>query len=141
MKTAHLIGIVLALVGHVSAWGQVGHQTIGYIAMEFLAPNAAAFVKKTIPAKYNHNLGPAAPWADSVRYLSEFSWSAAFHFMDANGERYLVIFCKSLLISILPIDDPLGGSCSVDQSRDCGSAGCLSMLSPCDHRSKTAYRS
>ncbi|KIM84327.1 hypothetical protein PILCRDRAFT_6576 [Piloderma croceum F 1598] len=107
MKTAHLAGITLALVGRVSAWGQVGHETIGYIAMEFLATNAAAFVKTTIPAKYNNSLGPAAPWADTVRSLSEFKWSAPFHFIDAN-------------------DDPLGGSCSVEESRDCGNTGCLS---------------
>jgi hypothetical protein len=37
--------------------------------MEFLATEAAAFVKKTIPAKYNNSLGPAAPWADDVRSL------------------------------------------------------------------------
>jgi len=107
MKLFYLAGTSLALVGCVSAWGAVGHQTIGYIAMEFLAPNAAAFVKNTIPASFDHSLGPAAPWADDVRSLSSFSWSAPFHFIDAN-------------------DDPKGGSCSVDEARDCGSKGCLS---------------
>jgi hypothetical protein len=88
MKTACLASITLALVGRVAAWGAAGHQAVGYIAMKFLAPDAAAFVKNTIPAKYNHSLGPAATWADDVRHLSLFSWSAPFHFIDAEGEQY-----------------------------------------------------
>ena len=91
MRTTYLASLTLALVGHVAAWGQIGHETVGYIAMEFLGPKTAAFVNKTIPAKYNHSLGPAAPWADSVRHLSEFAWSAPFHFIDANGKQYLVV--------------------------------------------------
>ena len=43
-------------------------------------------------------------WADSYRYTSAGSWSAPLHFIDAN-------------------DNP-PSSCSVDYSRDCGSAGC-----------------
>jgi hypothetical protein len=88
---AYLIGITLSLVGHVAAWGAVGHQTVGYIAMEFLNADAAAFVQSTIPAKYSNSLGPAATWADDVRHLSEFSWSAPFHFIDANGEQNRVL--------------------------------------------------
>ena|SRR6267154_438612 len=85
MKSTYLVGVTLALVGKVVAWGAVGHEAVGYIAMEFLAPKAAAFVKQTIPAKYNNSLGPAATWADSVKYLSGFHWSPPFHFIDANG--------------------------------------------------------
>jgi hypothetical protein len=125
MKTPYLAAVILAFAGHVAAWGQVGHETVGYIAMEFLATKAAAFVKNTIPAKYNNSLGPAAPWADTVRYLSEFHWSAPFHFIDANGDQHSVTCCNKLLISKLCIDNPLGGSCSVEESRDCGSTGCL----------------
>jgi len=106
MKAVCIVGGTLALVGRVAAWGLVGHEAVGYIGMEFLAPHAADFVKNTIPAKYSHSLGPAAPWADDVRHMSSFSWSAPFHFIDAN-------------------DDPLGGSCSVNEPRDCGPTGCL----------------
>jgi len=38
--------------------------------------------------------------------LKAFSWSAPFHFFDAN-------------------DDPKGGSCFVDLSHDCGNKGCI----------------
>jgi hypothetical protein len=86
MRIARLAGLTLALVGKVTAWGAVGHQTVGYIAMEFLTNEAATFVAQTIPAKYNNSLGPAAVWADEVRALSGFRWSAPFHFVDANGK-------------------------------------------------------
>jgi hypothetical protein len=88
MKFAYsLICSTLVFLGRVAAWGEIGHEAVGYIAMEFLAPNAAAFVTNTIPAKYNNNLGPAAPWADDVRHLRSFSWSAPFHFFDSNGKH------------------------------------------------------
>jgi hypothetical protein len=98
--------------------------------MEFLAPNAAAFVKNTIPASFDHSLGPAAPWADDVRSLSSFSWSAPFHFIDANGKPILHIsFYATFLTFDVYLDDPKGGSCSVDEARDCGSKGCLCEIS------------
>lgn len=99
MKTACLVGLTLALVGRVAAWGAVGHEAVGYIAMEFLSTKAAAFVKQTIPAKYNNSLGPAAPWADDVRSLSGFSWSAPFHYIDANGDPRSVVTISHILLT------------------------------------------
>jgi hypothetical protein len=96
MKTACLVGLTLALVGRVAAWGAVGHEAVGYIAMEFLSTKAAAFVKQTIPAKYNNSLGPAAPWADGVRHLPGFIWTEPFHFLDANGEEYPTITLSNI---------------------------------------------
>lgn len=123
MKTTYLAGVILTLVGRVAAWGAVGHETVGYIAMEFLGEKTAAFVKKTISDTYDNNLGPAAPWADSVRYLSEFTFSAPFHYIDANGELFYSFL--SPLLTFNGPDDPKGGSCSVQESRDCGDTGCL----------------
>ena len=108
MKTACLAGVTLALVGRATAWGAVGHEAVGYIAMEFLATEAAAFVKKTIPAKYNNSLGPAAPWADDVRSLSEFSWSAPFHFIDAHGEPDAVVNLLRTLLTGLCYRQSIG---------------------------------
>lgn len=96
MKTAAIVGISLALAGQVAAWGELGHQAVGYIAMEFLAPNALAFVEETVDSSHNHNLGPAAVWADDVKHTKGFTFTAPFHFIDAE-------------------DDPLGGTCSVGE--------------------------
>ncbi|KAF7969185.1 hypothetical protein HWV62_27957 [Athelia sp. TMB] len=108
MKSAlFAVGAALAFSEGVAAWGDVGHEAVGYVAMEFLATKAAAFVKKTVPSSDSYSLGPIATWADTVKYETAYEWSQPWHFIDA-------------------MDDPLGGSCSVVESRDCGSTGCLS---------------
>ncbi|PPQ72671.1 hypothetical protein CVT26_002887 [Gymnopilus dilepis] len=87
------------------AWGEDAHMTIGYLAMEFLAPNALSFVKSSLGSTYDESLGPAATWADDVRSEKAYSWSASFHFVDAN-------------------DNP-PTSCSVSESRDCSAGNCI----------------
>ncbi|KAI0822084.1 nuclease Le1 [Trametes gibbosa] len=98
--------ILAASTPLVAAWGTLGHQTVGYVAQEFLAPKALAFVQSSLGSTYNESLGPAAPWADSVRYVSGYGWSAPLHFVDAE-------------------DSPLSGSCSVQETRDCGNGDCI----------------
>ncbi|KAI0740080.1 nuclease Le1 [Earliella scabrosa] len=94
---------ILATYTHgVLGWGALGHQTVGY----FLAPNARAFVQSSLGSTYNQSLGPAATWADNVRYTSGYTWSAPFHYVDAE-------------------DSPLAGSCSVQETRDCGRGNCI----------------
>jgi len=107
MKSALLAPLILAtfLPGAV-AWGELGHETIGFVAMEFLAPKALSFVQTTLAANFSGNLGPAAPWADTVRSEPAFAWSAPLHFVDAE-------------------DSPLQGQCSVVESRDCGDNDCV----------------
>lgn len=82
------------------AWGNWGHESIGYIAQAFLGPKTLAFVQSVLDAEYNGQLGPAAIWADEVKYDNGWTWSQALHYIDAN-------------------DDPLNDSCSVVDSRDC----------------------
>ncbi len=74
--------VVVALVSlkSVIAWGDLGHETVGYIAMsvcrlilhhlllvlsdavlsQFLAPKALSFVQSTISDSDDNSLGPAA---------------------------------------------------------------------------------
>ncbi|EMD35713.1 hypothetical protein CERSUDRAFT_52687 [Gelatoporia subvermispora B] len=92
----------MLLVSRISAWGNLGHETIGY----FLAPNALAFVQTTLGSQYNFSLGPAATWADQVKSEPEFKWSANLHFVDAE-------------------DSPMTGECSVEEQRDCGDQQCI----------------
>ncbi|KIJ56258.1 hypothetical protein M422DRAFT_63177 [Sphaerobolus stellatus SS14] len=94
------------VVASVAGWGEVGHETIGFVAMQFLAPKALSFVQTTLAANFSGSLGPAAPWADTVRSEAAFSWSAPFHFVDAE-------------------DSPLQGQCSVVETRDCASNNCV----------------
>ncbi|KZS96029.1 nuclease Le1 [Sistotremastrum niveocremeum HHB9708] len=94
-----------ALIGQAVAWGELGHETVGYVAMQFLAPKALSFVQSSLGSTYNESLGPAAPWADTVREETAYAWSAPLHFIDAE-------------------DDPMDDSCSVSQKRDCASGFC-----------------
>ncbi|KAJ7778155.1 S1/P1 nuclease [Mycena metata] len=101
MKTLVYLGVFSTFSG-AYAWGAVGHEAIGYIAMQFLSPKTLSFVQTSLGADYNESLGVAGPWADTVRSEAAYSWSAPFHFVDAEG-------CQ---------DDP-PTSCSVMENRDC----------------------
>lgn len=45
------------------AWGNWGHETIGYVAQAFVGPNTLAFIQAKLDAEYDGQLGPAAIWA------------------------------------------------------------------------------
>ncbi|KAJ7204792.1 phospholipase C/P1 nuclease domain-containing protein [Mycena pura] len=104
MKTLAYLG-VLSVFNGVYGWGELGHETVGFIAMQFLSPKALAFVQSSLGSTYNKSLGPAAPWADDVRSETAYKWSAPFHFVDAQ-------------------DNP-PTSCSVSETRDCASGTCI----------------
>jgi hypothetical protein len=63
------LAAVITLATGAVAWGASGHQAVGYVAQEFLAPKARHFVEKTLGATYNYSLGPAA----IVRFSSHYS--------------------------------------------------------------------
>jgi hypothetical protein len=102
---AHL-AIPLALASSALAWGNSGHQTVGYVAQAFLKPNAQANVHTLLGSYFNYSLGVAATWADSIKYTAGYEWSAPLHFVDAN-------------------DSPLTGQCSVSETRDCVGNSCI----------------
>ncbi|KAJ3527269.1 hypothetical protein NM688_g8151 [Phlebia brevispora] len=101
---ASCVSLSLLAVGG-AAWGNVGHQTIGFIAQNFLGPKAAAFVQGHLNASFDGSLGIAATWADQVKSTPPFEWSKNLHFVDAE-------------------DDP-PVSCSVEETRDCADFICI----------------
>ncbi|KAM5542535.1 hypothetical protein V8D89_003994 [Ganoderma adspersum] len=100
------LSIVLSAALCARAWGNLGHETIGFVAQQFLAPKALTFVQSTLNSTWNFSLGPAAIWADQVKSETAFKWSADLHFVDAQ-------------------DSPLTGECSVDEQRDCANQDCI----------------
>jgi len=106
LATNHVFLITAISLAPVRAWGELGHEAVGYVAMAFLAPKALSFVQTSLGPTYNESLGPAGPWADTVRGEKAYSWSAPNHFIDAE-------------------DSPLDGVCNVSESRDCPSGFCL----------------
>ncbi|KAL0069448.1 hypothetical protein AAF712_003474 [Marasmius tenuissimus] len=87
------------------AWGASGHQAVGYIAMQFLTPNALSFVQETLGSQYNRSLGVAATWADETRSNPAYAWSSPLHYVDA-------------------LDNP-PRTCNVNQTRDCTDGACV----------------
>lgn len=60
MNTLTTVCALIALVGKASAWGNLGHETVGYVAQSFLAPNALSFVQSSLGSTYSESLGVAA---------------------------------------------------------------------------------
>ena len=102
MYSLALVGLVAARGAH--AWGNLGHETIAYIAQAFVASETESWAQSILDDTSDSYLANVATWADTYRYTDEGAFSEPFHFIDAN-------------------DDP-PSSCSVDYDRDCGSSGC-----------------
>ncbi|KAI1823881.1 nuclease S1 precursor [Xylaria intraflava] len=87
------------------AWGAMGHETVGYIASNFVAASTKSYFQDLLGDTSDDYIASVAPWADTYRYTSAGEFSAPFHYIDAN-------------------DSP-PSSCSIDFDRDCGSEGCV----------------
>jgi hypothetical protein len=86
------------------AWGNMGHETIAYIAQSLVASSTESYCQGILSDTSTSYLANVATWADTYRYTSAGKFSEPFHFIDAN-------------------DNP-PSSCSVDYDRDCGDTGC-----------------
>jgi hypothetical protein len=99
----------LALLGTTvpvtSAWGGLGHQTVAFVATNFVNTKTSTFFQKILNDTTPHYLANVATWADSYRYTTEGRFSASFHFIDS-------------------LDNP-PESCGVAFGRDCGLTGCV----------------
>ena len=87
------------------AWGAMGHETVAYVATNFVASSTKTYFQSLLGDTSTDYLASVASWADSYRYTTAGKFSAPYHYIDAN-------------------DSP-PSSCSVSVSRDCGSAGCI----------------
>ncbi|QSZ33580.1 hypothetical protein DSL72_005148 [Monilinia vaccinii-corymbosi] len=87
------------------AWGTLGHRTVAYIATNFVSPATKTYFQGILNDASTDYLASVATWSDSYRYTAAGSFSAPFHFIDAQ-------------------DSP-PTSCGVEYSRDCGPSGCV----------------
>ncbi|GAW10688.1 hypothetical protein ANO14919_000230 [Xylariales sp. No.14919] len=94
-----------ALLPGAAAWGAMGHETIAYIASNFVSSATKAYFQDLLADASADYLATVASWADSYRYTTAGSFSAPFHYIDAN-------------------DSP-PSACGVDFARDCGTGGCV----------------
>ncbi|OTA96124.1 hypothetical protein M434DRAFT_152376 [Hypoxylon sp. CO27-5] len=87
------------------AWGAMGHETVAYIASNYVSSATKSYFQDLLGDTSADYLASVAAWADSYRYTTAGKFSAPFHYIDAN-------------------DNP-PSSCGVDLDRDCGSEGCV----------------
>ncbi|PQE13682.1 nuclease s1 protein [Rutstroemia sp. NJR-2017a BVV2] len=86
-------------------WGTLGHQTIAYLASNFVSPSTETYFQTLLNNKTDAYLAGVATWADSYRYTEAGKYSAVLHFIDA--------------------EDDVPRSCGVKYARDCGEKGCV----------------
>ncbi|KAI2624208.1 nuclease S1 precursor [Hypoxylon sp. NC1633] len=94
-----------ALVPGAMAWGAMGHETVAYIASNYVSSATKSYFQDLLGDTSANYLATVSTWADSYRYTTAGAFSAPFHYIDAN-------------------DNP-PSSCGVSYSRDCGASGCV----------------
>lgn len=87
------------------AWGAMGHETVAYIASNYVSAATKSYFQDLLGDTSADYLASVASWADSYRYTTAGKFSAPYHYIDAN-------------------DNP-PSSCGVDLDRDCGDEGCV----------------
>ncbi|KAI0132663.1 S1/P1 nuclease [Xylariales sp. AK1849] len=103
----HVVSIALlsaAALPGAMAWGAMGHETVAYVATNFVSSATKTYFQKLLGDTSADYLATVSTWADSYRYTSAGSWSAGLHYIDAQ-------------------DSP-PSSCGVELSRDCDD-GCV----------------
>ncbi|KAI1274149.1 nuclease S1 precursor [Xylaria sp. FL0933] len=104
-RTLALLAAAAAALPAVHAWGAMGHETIAYIASNFVSSATKSYFQTLLGDTSADYLASVASWADSYRYTTAGEFSAPYHYIDAN-------------------DNP-PSSCGVDYARDCGAEGCV----------------
>jgi hypothetical protein len=105
LNTLPIILSLFSLVPNAVAWGSLGHETVAYIASNFVASDTKVFFQTILHNKTSSYLAGVATWADSFRYTKAGKFSEPFHFIDA--------------------EDSPPSTCGVKYSRDCGEKGCI----------------
>jgi hypothetical protein len=100
-----LIFLSLSSIHGAAAWGGLGHETIAYIAQNFVQNHTQAWAQSILNDTSSSYLAKVATWADEYRTTDEGDFSSSFHYIDAE-------------------DNP-PASCDVDFDRDCGDEGCV----------------
>lgn len=106
MRTYHSVLLVFTTqISSTFAWGSLGHETVAFIAQNFVKPSTQSYCQGLLGDTSSAYLANVSTWADIYKHTSEGSFSRPLHYIDAH-------------------DDP-PTTCNVDYTRDCGESGCL----------------
>ncbi len=87
---------LLAFSPFASAWGVVGHATVGAIGDHFLTAQAKTFMSSLLGS--GDTMSSVATWADDFRYTTPGRFSAPFHYigMIGHGPRSCMVVDECL---------------------------------------------
>ncbi|KAI4601086.1 hypothetical protein KJ359_012273 [Pestalotiopsis sp. 9143b] len=109
VRVADLAVLSAAALPGAMAWGAMGHETVAYIATNFVAASTKTYFQSLLGDTSTDYLASVASWADSYRYTTAGSFSSGYHYIDAQ-------------------DNP-PSSCGVDLDRDCADGCVVSAIS------------
>jgi hypothetical protein len=101
-----LIFLAFAVIRPSSAWGTLGHDTVAYIAQNFVEDETRTWSQDILDDTSDSYLAKIANFADE--YRDDHEWSKDFHYIDSEDDV---------------IDPPV--TCYVTWPKDCGATGCV----------------
>ncbi|EXJ85235.1 hypothetical protein A1O3_05910 [Capronia epimyces CBS 606.96] len=97
MLPSALVPLLCLWLPFASAWGSLGHRTVAYLASMYFTTPSTVMTNHLLNGQ---DISEAALFADKVRHMPQFAWSAGWHYIDAR-------------------DDP-PRYCGINMTRDCG---------------------
>jgi hypothetical protein len=79
MHSRILLSTLLVGSPLVTAWGDVGHRTVGYLAEKYLSQEASDLVTKLLANDRDYDISDAAVWADVIKHNRPYS--APWHYI------------------------------------------------------------
>lgn len=77
-----LLAMVLSFPHPALAWGDDGHQAIGWIATKFLMPDVATKVEALLAHEDESSFASATTWADRIKHTPEGRGTDKWHYVD-----------------------------------------------------------
>ncbi|CAG8950758.1 hypothetical protein HYFRA_00002971 [Hymenoscyphus fraxineus] len=99
------IGLLASSLPVALGWGSLGHQTVAYVATNFVNELTKAKFQTILGDTTSDYLASIATFADSYRYTEGGEFTSPYHYIDA-------------------MDSP-PETCGVDFERDCPEEGCI----------------
>jgi hypothetical protein len=76
------LGLALSsLLPNAVAWGSLGHETVAYIASNFVASDTKVFFQTILHNKTSSYLAGVATWADSLNLSTSLMLKTAHHLL------------------------------------------------------------
>ncbi|KIW08289.1 uncharacterized protein PV09_01207 [Verruconis gallopava] len=80
MRLLRFTVLLTALLQHALGWGGLGHQTVAYLAYEFLGSDTRSYLEDLLANNQGFDFADAATWPDAIR--NRRPYSKPWHYID-----------------------------------------------------------